>query len=138
MNQLFLKSEFLKDKGEKVGASAFLAKQYDTQDLEVDPWLDAVSITFYKWLKNPRFIIVEFQLVAVWNDKTKATFRYPEQYIAQFDFPLNGLTHKAFFEKYNQDLTFIEKYSKQLQVIVDENKEEIDQYRQTAKMMANN
>ena len=135
----FIRGKLLKDKGECVGNSGVFIKHYDGQNEQVDPWLDGVLINFYKWLRNSKLIIMELQLYGIWNDMTKLAFKYPVPYTVQVVLPLNGLTHKAFFEKYSQDEKFLDKYMIDcLQPIIEENKEDIEEYRRRAKLMANN
>lgn len=135
----YIRGTLLKDKGENVGSTGVFIKHYDGQNESVDPWLDAVFINFYKWLRNSKFIIMEMQLFGVWNDVTKSSFKYPIPYTVQVVFPLDGLTHKEFFEKHSQDEKFFDKHFIDcLQPIIEENKEDIEEYRRRAKIMANN
>ena len=133
-----IKGKLIKDKGENVGQCGFFITQYENQDMSTDPWLDGVIVNFYKWLRDSRFIIVEMQLYGVWNDQTKATFKYPDNYITQVVFPLNGLTHKEFYEKYKNDLAFMDKNMKFLASDIEPYKDDIENYRQNAKIISNN
>ena len=125
----FVKGELLKDKGKLVGYRVFLAQQYEDQNIKINPWLDAVLINYYKWLRNPKFIIMEMVLSSIYNDITGSRFEYPVPCIAQVVIPLNGLSHKEFFDKYSEDENFLAKYSKLLEQVIELKKEDIEKFR---------
>lgn len=57
---------------------------------------------------------------------------------AQVVIKLDGLTHKEFFDKYNQDMVFLENYTECLQAVIEENKKDVEECRKMARIMANN
>lgn len=134
----FVRANLLKDKGEKVGMCAFLARQYEEQNVEIDPWLDGITINFHKWKRNSQMIILEMQLIGMMNEQTQRTYRYPIPYTAQVVIKLDGLTHKEFFDKYNQDMVFLENYTECLQSVIEENKKDVEECRKMARIMTNN
>ena len=75
----------------------FFARQYEEQNVEIDPWLDGITINFHKWKRNSQMIILEMQLIGMMNEQTQRTYRYPISYTAQVVIKLDGLTHKEFF-----------------------------------------
>ena len=133
-----IRSKIIENKGDFLGQKAYLMLQYEGQDAQKDPWLDAALFSFYKMKQNSKLIIIEMQLIGIINEGTGATFRYPVQYTAQEVMCLNSLTHKQFFDKYAQDEKFLEERYKCMRKVIEYYQKDIDMYRERAKIMANN